>query len=193
MASLELNKVAAGILTAGLVAMATGKIAGVLVKPEPLEKPAYVVDTSAVASGASASAAASSGPTLEPVMALLAAADVTKGQKVFKKCAACHTPDNGGANKVGPNLYGIVGADFGAKGGFSYSSALTGMGGTWDYAALNAFLAKPKAYMPGTKMSFAGLKKVGDRAAVIAYLRSLADAPAALPTPDEIAKEAAGN
>lgn len=191
MASLELNKIAAGVLVAGLVAMAAGKIADGLVSPQMLEKNAYVVDTSAVAGPATAAPA---GPTLEPVMALLASADAAAGQKIFKKCAACHTSDNGGKNKLGPNLFGVINAKKGSKAGFTYSPAMTGFAGAsnWDYGSMNAFLAKPKAYMPGTKMSFAGLKKVGDRASVIAYLRSLADTPAALPTAAEIAEEATG-
>jgi cytochrome c len=190
MASLELNKIAAGILCAGLLAMVAGKVAGVLVDPGHLEQNAYVVDTSAV--GSAMAGPAQEGPSMEPILALLATADVAKGQKTFKKCAACHTGDKGGKNKVGPNLYGVVNAGKGGKDGFSYSAALAGVGGNWDYASLNSFLTKPKAFIPGTKMNFAGFKKVGDRAAVIAYLRSLADSPAALPTVDEIAKEASG-
>jgi cytochrome c len=190
MASLELNKIAAGILCAGLLAMVAGKVAGVLVDPGHLEQNAYVVDTSAV--GSAMAGPAQEGPSMEPILALLATADVAKGQKTFKKCAACHTGDKGGKNKVGPNLYGVVNAGKGGKDGFSYSAALAGVGGNWDYASLNSFLTKPKAFIPGTKMNFAGFKKVGDRAAVIAYLRSLADSPATLPTVDEIAKEASG-
>ena len=97
--------------------------------------------------------------------------------------------DQGGANKVGPALWNIVNADKGAVDGFSYSGALVAFGGQWDYAALNAFLYKPKAYISGTKMNFAGLKKPSDRANMIAYLRQQADAPAALPTDAEIAAE----
>ena len=189
MESLEFNKFAAGVLIAGLVAMGTSKIADFLVSPAPLKKNAYAVDTSTIAN-VNASAAAPSGPTLEPILALLAGADLAKGQKVFKKCVACHSAEKGGANKVGPNLFGVVNAKMGAKSGFGYSSALIDTGGIWNYASLNGFLAKPKSFMPGTKMSFAGIKKVGDRAAVIAYLRSLADSPASLPPPDQIAKEA---
>lgn len=191
MASLEMNKIAAGVLCAGLLAMAAGKIADGLVHPEPLAENAYPVDTSALAAPVEAAPEA---PALEPVMGLLADADPAAGLKVFKKCAACHTADKGGANKVGPNLYDIVNAAKGAKEGFGYSPALTGFEGApdWDYASLNAFLARPKDYMPGTKMSFVGLKKVGDRAAAIAYLRTLADEPAPLPTEEDIAREAAG-
>ncbi len=190
MASLELNKIAAGVLCAGLLAMASGQIAGILVSPKMPEQNAYEVDTSAVGDGATAPAK-SAGPVLEPVMALLADADPQAGLKVFKKCAACHTTDSGGANRVGPNLWNIVGGAKGARDGFGYSSALTNFEGTqaWDYASLNAFLASPKTYMPGTKMTFVGLRKVSDRANVIAYLRTIADTPAPLPTPDDIANE----
>ena len=190
MASLELNKVAAGVLCAGLLAMASGKIADMLVSPHMPEKNAYEIDTSAIGDVAAA-AARSSGPVLEPVMALLADADPEAGLKVFKKCAACHTTDSGGADRVGPNLWNIVGAPKGARDGFRYSAALTGFEGAsgWDYASLNAFLASPKTYMPGTKMTFVGLRKVSDRANVIAYLRTVADTPAPLPTTEDIAKE----
>ena len=192
MASLELNKVAAGVLCAGLVAMASGQIASILVHPKMPEKNAYEVDTSAVGDGSQV-AARSAGPVLEPVMALLADADPAAGLKVFKKCMACHTVENGGANKVGPNLWNIVGTGMGLREGFGYSSALTGFEGDpdWNYAALNAFLASPKTYMPGTRMTFVGLRKVSDRANVIAYLRTLADTPADLPTADDIAAEQA--
>jgi cytochrome c len=190
MASLEMNKFAAGIICAGLLAMAAGKIADVMVHPMPLEKNAYVVDTSALVGAAAP--AASEGPSLEPVLAMLATADAAAGQKAFKKCAACHTTEKGGKNKVGPNLYAVVNGIRAANGTFKYSGAMKELGGNWDYASLNGFLAKPKAYLPGTKMGFAGLKKIGDRASVIAYLRTLADTPAALPSAEDIAKEANG-
>ena len=192
MASLEMNKIAAGVLCAGLVAMAAGKIADVLVDPKPLEKNAYIVTVED--GSAAAVAAAPSGPKNEPVLALIASADPVAGQKVFKKCAACHSVDSGGKNKVGPNLYQILNGKLGIKEGFNYSSALKAFEGAeaWDYSALNGFLKKPKEYMPGTKMGFAGLKKVSDRAAVIAYLRTLSDSPAEFPTAEEIEKEASG-
>ncbi|MEM9332499.1 MAG: cytochrome c family protein [Pseudomonadota bacterium] len=123
------------------------------------------------------------GPAYEPVTALLASADLATGEKVFRKCAACHTNEEGGANKVGPALYGVVEREIAAVDGFSYSSALRayGEGKTWTYDELNGFLWKPKTFVKGTSMGFAGVKKVDERAALIAYLRSLSASPAPLP------------
>ncbi|MAF49696.1 MAG: cytochrome c family protein [Rhodospirillales bacterium] len=113
--------------------------------------------------------------------ALLTSASTDKGKKVAKKCVACHTFDKGGKNKVGPNLFGTIGRDRGSAGGYKFSAAIKGMGGKWGFDDLDKFLAKPKAFMPGTKMAFPGLKKAGDRAALILYMRAQADQPAALP------------
>ena len=106
-----------------------------------------------------------------------------KGKKVARKCAACHSFDEGGANKVGPNLWNVVMRKAGSVEGFKYSSAMTEFGAdhSWTFEELNDFLAKPKAHLPGTSMTFAGLKKPDDRADVLAYLRSLSDSPAPLP------------
>lgn len=103
---------------------------------------------------------------------LMANADVAAGAKVFKKCASCHSEKQGGGNKVGPNLFGIVGRKVGTAAGFSYSPAITSKGGNWTVENLDKWLAKPKDYIPGTKMGFAGLKKDKDRANVIAYLKN---------------------
>ncbi|WP_028466017.1 c-type cytochrome [Nisaea denitrificans] len=183
--SLEFNKLAAGVLCGGLLLMGVGKFAGVLVHPEQLETNAYTVE---VAEGA-ATAAAPTGPApIEPILGLLASADVASGQKIAKKCAACHSFDKGGPNKVGPNLFNVVMAAKGHVDGFAYSDALLSSGETdnWTYTALNHFLLKPKDYAPGTKMNFAGIKKASQRADLVAYLRSLADSPAALPSAEEI-------
>ena len=181
--SLEMNKIAGAVLTAGVIAMTAGFVAKLAIHPSQPEQHAYVV---AAAEG-TVEAASDSGPTLEPVLPMLAAADVAAGEKVAKKCTACHTFDEGGANKIGPNLWDSVNRPIASVGGFGYSNVLQDMSGdAWTYQALNAFLAKPKEFAPGTKMNFAGLKKVKDRANLIAYLRSMSGAPAAMPTQEEI-------
>lgn len=187
MNSMTLNKIAAAVLLAGVVAMSTGLVTR-LIHPaaagghsgdhhgdEKRVLAAYVQDEAPASGGAEAPA----GP--EPIAGLLASADLARGEKVFKKCATCHTAEKGGPDKIGPALYGVVGNDIASLGGFAYSGALQELPGNWTYAELNAFLFKPKAYAKGTKMTFAGLRKATDRAALIAYLRAQDDAPEALP------------
>ena len=118
---------------------------------------------------------------------MLASADVEAGKRVFAKCKSCHSVEQGGKNGIGPNLWNVVNANKASHEGFSYSDALKGMSDTkWTYSNLNAFLEKPREYAKGTKMSFAGLNKTADRANVVAYLRTLSDTPAPLPTQAEI-------
>ena len=124
-------------------------------------------------------------PGREPIAGLLASADPAEGEKVFKKCQACHTVDKGGPNKVGPALFGVVGNDIATHDGFAYSDSLQGLPGDWTYDALNHFLWKPKDYADGTKMAFAGLRKPEDRANIIAYLRAQDDSPEPLPEPQQ--------
>lgn len=127
-----------------------------------------------------APAAAEAAPV--DIMQLIATADPAKGEKVFGKCKACHNADKGGAAQVGPNLWNIVGNVHAHMEGFAYSAALSGMHDKkWTYEELNAFLTSPKTYAPGTKMTFAGLSKPEDRAAVIAWLRGQSDSPQPLP------------
>jgi cytochrome c len=175
--SLELNKIIGAVLVAGLVAHLSGTIASMLVKPHHAEH-----EAAAVGEGGAGGAAKPAGPApIEPISGLLANADPAKGQEVAKKCATCHSFGNGEPAKVGPNLWGIVGNKHAHMEGFPYSEAMKSTAGTWDYAALAHFLLSPKSYVPGTKMTFAGLKKPEDRAAVIAYLRTLSDNPVPLP------------
>lgn len=190
MDELGFNKLFAGFLMAGLLMLAGAKLADVMVPHSDLAENAYKIEVPEASAVADA-APVDKGP--EPIMAMLVDADIAAGEKLSKKCTACHVFNAGGAAKVGPALWNIVNAAKGAADGFSYSAAMAGFGGAWDYAALNAFLAKPKAYMPGTKMNFVGLKKPSDRANMIAWLRQQADAPVALPSAEDIAAETAAN
>lgn len=116
-----------------------------------------------------------------PVAEVLKVADADTGKNLSKACMACHSFEKGGPNKVGPNLYGVVGGKVGGHDGFAYSEPMKGKGGNWGYDDLYKFLANPKAVVPGTKMTFAGMKKPEDRASLLAYLRTLSDAPVPLP------------
>ena len=121
-------------------------------------------------------------PTSEKsIAALLLMGDPVKGKKIAKKCVSCHSFKKAGKNKIGPALYGIMGRERGTTVGYNYSKALKKIGGKWGYADMNNFLLKPKKFLPGTKMSFNGIKSAADRAAIIMYLRSFADIPLALP------------
>lgn len=185
MRTTETNKIVMAILIAGLSVMLTGFFSKKLFHSEHMEENAYPIDTGIVAS-----ASHDTGPTgPEPILALLADADVAKGEKISKACAACHSFEQGGPNKIGPNLWDIVGHDVAAKGDFSYSAAFQSIEGVWGYQNLNELLYKPKEFAPGTKMNYIGLKKPEDRAAVIAWLRTLSPSPQPLPSAEEISLE----
>lgn len=186
MDSMEKNKIFAAVLCAGIVAMLSGFIADQLVHPEELEEDAIAIAGMEGSAGGPVKAAVP-----DPIMDLIATADIAKGEKLSKACAACHSFDPGGPDKVGPNLNGVVGGPKAHKGGFAYSSALAGMGGSWDYHDLNFFLWKPKAFIEGTKMNYNGIKKPEDRAALIAWLRTQGSSGYALPSAAAIAAEKA--
>ncbi len=178
MNSFELNKIALALLLTVLVIFGISGLSKAIFKEEVLTSHAFPIEVASADGAETVAAQVVEGPSLAEIMA---AASVEKGEKVFKKCKACHTTDNGGKNLVGPNLWDIVGHAKGVREGFAFSSAMKGAGGDWTYEDLYAFLKKPSAFIPKTKMSFAGLKKSSDRANVIAYMRSLSDAPVDLP------------
>lgn len=172
MSGLELNKIAASVLLAGLIAMGAGTIADVLYSTEENpEKRGYQIEVAQAADAGAGAASAPQDNTKAAIAEFLAQADAAKGAASAKKCQACH--DMGGANKVGPGMAGVVGRPVGKHAGYAYSPAMAGHGGNWDEQTLSEFLANPKAAVPGTKMSFAGVKKIEERADIIAYLKTL--------------------
>src|ERR1700728_2934454 len=168
MDSFEWNKVIGAVLGTAIFIFVVRQVAEVIYEPEVPAKPGYVVE------GVVENAA---GPAATPV------ADVAAGKTVSVKCEQCHDLSKGGPNKIGPNLYGVVDRPRATHPGFDYSSAMKAKGGNWSYDELFQFLKSPGSYIPGTKMSFAGLTKESDRINLIAYLRSNADSPAAVPPP----------
>ena len=181
MDSFELNKILGAILGTCILILVTSFAAHAIFAPVMPEKPGLEIavkeDTSHGGGAKEAAAPA------EPIEKLLQTASVEKGAAAAKKCQACHTFEKGGPNRVGPNLWNIVGSDRGeGRGGFNFSAAMKSKGGSWSFDDLNKFLANPKAFVPGTAMGFAGLPKDSERADIIAYLNSNSEHPAPLPT-----------
>ena len=170
------NTIAGWVLAAGIVALGTSIVTGEYFHAERPEEMGYEVQ------GVEAEAGAGPAEAEKPFAFYMSQADATKGADVFKKCAACHNADKGGANALGPNLYNVVGDPIATgRGGFPFTDALKGKGGKWDFDSLSAWLTSPKTFAPGTKMTFAGLSNPQERANVIAYLNQQGEHPQPLP------------
>ena len=180
MDSFELNKVIAAILMVALLIIGIGKISNVIFHVEKPKIPGYSVELEQ----SSAKDTVDSPKTTEEkidITALISMGDLATGEKVFKKCAACHSIVKGGKNNIGPALYNVVGRKVGAVSDYKYSKALSAYGNAWTFEELNGYLIKPAKWIKGTKMAFAGLRKEKDRASVILYLNQNSDNPLPLP------------
>ena len=179
MDSFELNKIVAAILMVALLVIGIGKLSDVIFHVEKPKTPGYAVDVEQ----AVITSVASSETTEEKIdiAALMALGELAVGEKVFKKCAACHSIVKGGKNNIGPALYNVVGRQTGVVNDYKYSKAVSGYGKQWTYEELNGYLTKPAKWIKGTKMAFAGLRKEKDRASVILYLNQNSDNPLPLP------------
>lgn len=181
MDSFELNKVAGAVLGALLFAVGSGFVAELIYHPKPAGNAGYPLPEPEPKAAASEAAA----PKAEPIAVRLASADAEKGKAGSKACAACHSFEKGGPNKVGPHLWDVVERQKAHEPGFEYSGALKEKGGTWTFDDLDHFLENPKGWVKGTKMAFAGIGSPTERANVIAYLRTLSDSPKPLPAAEK--------
>lgn len=179
MDSFELNKILGAILGTCLFLLSLNIVAGALFAPHKPERPGYAIAVPEPQSAKAGAETAAAAP--EPIETLLQNASLEKGEASAKKCVACHTFEKGGPNRVGPNLWGIVGRPRASVPGFNYSAALKGKPGAWTFEDLNKFLAGPAAFAPGTSMTFAGLPRGGERADLIDYMRTRADTPTPRP------------
>lgn len=183
MDAFELNKIAGSVLAALLIIFGGRELVHIASSGSGPVAPGYVLPLPKIASatGGAATTAAAAGFDFAKVAPLLQKASSGNGQAAFRKCVTCHTPDKGGRNGTGPNLWGIVGRDIGTVQGFAYSEPLKAKPGEWTFEALAGYIHDPKGYIPGNKMAFAGVKDDTELADVLAYLRSLSDSPAPLP------------
>tara|TARA_B100000902_G_C27025157_1_gene771631 strand:- start:279 stop:821 length:543 start_codon:yes stop_codon:yes gene_type:complete len=180
MDSFEINKIVAAILMVALLIIGLGKLSSVIFHVEKPKSPGYAVEVTKTASKSAESESNTAEQKID-IAALMAMGDIAAGEKVFKKCAACHSIVKGGKNKIGPALYNVVGRQVGGVNDYKYSKALSEYGKEWSFEELNGFLLKPSKWIKGTKMAYAGLRKETDRASVIKYLNKNSDNPLPLP------------
>ena len=180
MDSFEINKIIAAVLLVALLIIGIGKISNLIFHVDKPERSSYLVEVEQVSTN---STQLTSDVTEEKIdiSALMALGDIATGEKVFKKCAACHSINKGGKNNIGPALYNVVGRKVGAVSDYKYSKALSEYNKEWTVEELNGYLIKPAKWIKGTKMAFAGLRKEKDRASVIKYLNENSDNPLPLP------------
>ena len=179
MDSFEINKIVAAVLMVALIVIGIGKLSDVIFHVEKPETPGYKVEVEQVSTVSSSTTTAAEEKV--DIAALMAMGDIASGEKIFKKCAACHSIIKGGKNAIGPALYNVVGRKVGAVEDYKYSKALAAYEKEWTFEELNGFLKKPAKYIKGTKMAYAGLRKEADRASVIKYLNENSDSPVPLP------------
>ncbi len=179
MDSFEINKIIAAVLMVALLVIGIGKLSDVIFHVEKPETPGYAVKVEQVSNASSAATTASEEKI--NIATLMALGDVATGEKIFKKCAACHSIIKGGKNAIGPALYNVVGRKVGVVEDYKYSKALAAYEKEWTFEELNGYLTKPAKWIKGTKMAFAGLRKEKDRASVIKYLNENSDNPLPLP------------
>ena len=172
-----MNKIIVSIVFAIILVLGINKVTDVIFYVEKPEKSAYQVASVTTAASTTSAETGSTNSEEENIMALFASASAAEGAKVFKKCAACHSIKEGGANKIGPALWGVLGRTAGSVPGYKYSKAMAAHGKNWSFEEMNGFLIKPKDWIKGTKMSFAGLKNAKDRAAVIRYMNENTNSP----------------
>ena len=180
MDSFEINKIVAAILIVALLIIGIGKLSDIIFFVEKPETPGYVVEVEQTVQTSSQTNLEIEEKKID-IVALMALGDLTTGEKVFKKCAACHSIVKGGKNNIGPALYNVVSRKVGSISDYKYSKALSEYGKEWTFEELNGYLIKPAKWIKGTKMAFAGLRKEKDRASVILYLNENSDNPLPLP------------
>tara|TARA_Y100000591_G_C21803087_1_gene683247 strand:- start:304 stop:849 length:546 start_codon:yes stop_codon:yes gene_type:complete len=181
MDSFEINKIVASILLIALLFIGIGKISNLIFQVDKPKTAGYKVEVPESDAVTKLSEAKTETVDEVDIVSLLALGDITHGEKVFKKCSACHVVEKGGANKIGPALYGVLGRKVAAINDYKYSQALTDYDKEWTFEEMNGYLKKPQTWIKGTKMSFAGLRKEKDRASVILFLNQYSDNPIPLP------------